>query len=79
MTEYATRINLAEHPAFRDLKTDTDGRPCVWRNHYERNGDEWSDDWSCQCEDDGVEPYASEWVGPLDWRLIDLWDSLPEE
>jgi len=33
---------------------DTDGRPCRFLNHYECSecGTEWSDQWSCQCNDE---------------------------
>lgn len=32
---------------------DTDGVPCRWRNHYECDcGVQWSNEWSCQCDDE---------------------------
>ncbi len=76
---YDSRADLMLHPAFKDLEEDTDGRPCVWLNLYEKDGTHWSSAWSCQCDDEGVEPYDSEWIGPQDPQLIALWESLPED
>lgn len=36
-----------------DGKTDSDGEPCLYRNHYhcEECDTEWEDEWSCACND----------------------------
>jgi hypothetical protein len=85
MTVYKTRADLVRlgHPDFAHLDVDTSGNPCVWRNHYRRQYSDthveyWASDWSCQCDDDDVEPCESEWLptgGDKAWRL---WKSLPE-
>ncbi|MEY5098682.1 MAG: hypothetical protein RJA36_1401 [Pseudomonadota bacterium] len=57
-------------PNLDELETDSDGEPCVWRNHYECDqcGAEWTDDWSCQCNDHcpgcdaEIEPTNSDWL-----------------
>lgn len=75
-----TRADLIDRPAWKDLKVDSSGNPCVWLNYYEgADGIWWTDAWSCQCDDDGIEPYLSEWVGPDDDAEINLWESLPEK
>lgn len=76
---YTSRADLMNHPAFEHLEEDSSGLPCVWENHYDPNGQHWSSTWSCQCSEDGIEPYHSEWIGPTDPDLIALWESLPEE
>lgn len=83
-----TRADLMTHPAFADLGQDTDGNPCVWENCYaDESGAYWSSNWSCQCDDDGFEPYASNWLphcaqynedGTPDDDAYRLWESLPE-
>lgn len=54
-----------------DLDRDTEDEPIVWRNRYKCGcGEEWTDDWSCQCDDrcptcdTSVGPIDSEWIGP---------------
>jgi hypothetical protein len=82
-----TRADLMKHPAFADLETDTSGNPCVWENHYDSGAATWKDAWSCQCDDDGYEPYDSIWLArctrwhpdgsPADAAYY-LWEALPE-
>lgn len=87
MTErtYITRADLTDHPDYAHLETDSEGNPCVWRNHYRCEcGAEWDDEWSCQCDDECGEcgkdysPFESEWLGPEDGPARDLWENLPE-
>lgn len=78
-----TRAGLMQHPAFADFRTDGDGNPCVWENHYQKDTHSWSFAWSCKCDDDDISPYRSDWVGPGtsgDERngFYRLWESLPE-
>jgi hypothetical protein len=74
-----TRADLLKRPAWSEIDTDTSGNPIVWRNYY-RHEDwaEWSEDWSCQCDDGGQTPYQSDWIGPQDAAEIALWEKLPE-
>lgn len=75
------RSDLMAMTAFSNLESDTCGNPCVWLNRYRGEGpdaDEWDNAWSCQCEDDGVEPFESEWIGPTEDVLRALWEDLPE-
>lgn len=73
------RSDLSAMTAFRELDVDTCGNPCVWMNHYrDDDGNEWESAWSCQCEDEGVEPFRSEWIGPESDLLRKLWEDLPE-
>lgn len=85
---YKTRADLMTHPAFAGLETDTSGNPCVWHNEYaDEEGNQWQNNWSCQCDDEGVEPHASNWNpicdkwhedgSPADEAYL-LWESLPE-
>lgn len=72
-----TRADLMLRAAWQDLDVDTSGNPCVWRNYYrDEAGNEWTDDWSCQCDDGGFSPYHSEWIGPEDPKEIALWEIL---
>jgi hypothetical protein len=76
-----TRADLMTHPAFAGLDVDTSGNPCVWRNHYEdQDHGSWSSVWSCQCDDDDIEPSYSEWLpeGEEGDEVYRLWESLPE-
>ncbi|MGL4810991.1 MAG: hypothetical protein ACRCXM_04360 [Beijerinckiaceae bacterium] len=86
---YQTRCDLMQHPAFADLGTDGDGNPCVWENHYSCRSCtseqvDWTDAWSCQCDDecpecgDDLSPDESVWIGPDDPALRALWESLPD-
>ena len=86
---YATRADLAAHPAFADLDTDDDGNPLVWENHYccqscTSESVTWQEAWSCQCDahcpECDAERSADEsvWLGPDDPALIALWEDLPE-
>lgn len=68
---------------FGHLDQDSEGNPCVWRNEYQhqhKDGtfDEWTSEWSCQCDDDGVEPVRSVWIGTQNVGLRALWERLPE-
>lgn len=83
-----TRAELAGHPAFAHLRTDGDGNPCVWENHYTDGYHHWSFAWSCQCDDDGIEPHTSDWLPTCaEWNedgspgddAYRLWQSLPEK
>ena len=74
-----TRADLADLPGWDNLEVDSSGNPCVWRNLYENGRAYWVSYWSCQCEDDGVSPYHSEWVGPEDPVQQEVWDLLPEK
>lgn len=77
--DIGTRADLAGMKAFASLGTDSDGNPCVWRNHYrDDDGREWEDEWSCQCDDDGWEPVESDWIGPEHPALVELWNDLPD-
>ena len=73
---YETRADLMQHPAFVDLDTDSCGNPCIWENLYFDAGNDWRSTWSCQCDDDGVEPYESNFLPGQEF--YDLWNSLPE-
>lgn len=74
---YRTRNDLAlHHPAFKDLEVDSSGNPCVWENWYDDGQDTWCSTWSCQCDDEGIEPYRSDFL-PGD-EFYALWESLPE-
>lgn len=79
-----TRADLMQHPAFAGLETDTQGNPCVWLNEYaDEAGNVWDSYWSCQCDDDGVSPYASHWSATCAPNQSDqayrLWERLPEK
>jgi hypothetical protein len=82
----ATRADLARYfPAFAALDADTSGNPSVWCNNYTCEcGESWSDEWSCQCDDEcakcgsSMNPHDSEWIGPEDLDLMKLWEALPE-
>lgn len=91
MITYKTRADLMRHPTFAalDLNTDSDGNPCVWENHFtcrtcSSEQIDWTDTWSCQCDDEcpecgeSVSPYESVWIGPSDPVFRPLWESLPE-
>lgn len=93
-----TRADLVTHPAFAHLSVDSDGNPCVWRNYYTCRSCtseqiDWSDDWSCQCDDDCPNCHTTheaddfEWIatttgkpedGLLGCEAYHLWESLPE-
>lgn len=73
-----SRADLCTIEGFDSLETDTSGNPCVWLNHYNPGTEYWCSAWSCQCDDDGIEPYFSEWIGPADSTLRALWEALPE-
>ena len=74
------RADLFGYPIWALLGLDADpaGNPCVWLNHYEDGDRTWSDTWSCQCDDDGVSPTSSEWLGPASANEYIRWDNLPE-
>lgn len=82
-----TRADLMQHPEFANLGADTSGNPCVWRNTY-HHCISWSDDWSCQADDECPEcgsscsPRASLWLVRSTFNSVDattrLWASLPE-
>lgn len=53
------------------VERDSDDEPIVWRNKYLCDcGEEWDDEWSCQCDDrcpscdTSISPLESEWIGP---------------
>ena len=84
-----TRDELRQIPAFGELPADSDGNPCVWENSYSCRACtseqvDWSDQWSCQCDDECPEcgcpqaPVLSIWIGPSSPALIALWESLRE-
>lgn len=87
-----TRADLMQHPAFADLGTDTDGNPCVWMNEYSCQSCtseqiDWTDDWSCGCDDDcpkcgkSHSPNDQTWLPNCDIFGPEklLWQSLPEK
>ena len=77
--EYRNRANLMSCREWWDMDIDSSGNPLVWMNYYrDEKGMEWEEPWSCQCDDDGYEPYESEWIGPSDPAEILLWESLPD-
>ncbi len=84
---FETRADLTGLPAFVWLTDDTSGNPCVWANHYscEDCGAEWTDHWSCQCDDEcpecdaSISPSSSDWVGPDEDHWVELWNILPEK
>ena len=88
ITDYKTRADLANHPAFSYLDRDSDGNPCVWEFsfHCEEGHDpeHWTSRWTCGCDDDcpvcgaATEPEGEEWIGPRDPALRAFWESLPE-
>jgi hypothetical protein len=82
-----TRADLMKHPAFADLQVDSDGNPCVWQNRYDSGAHIWESAWSCQCDDDGYEPFESDWLptctgwhedGSPNDAAYWLWEALPE-
>lgn len=74
-----TRADLTTRNAWTHMAVDTSGNPCVWRNYYvDSDGNEWTSDWSCQCDDKWYSPHKSEWVGPSDAAELALWEALPE-
>lgn len=84
---FKTRAGLMMHPAFANLRTDGDGNPCVWENHYTDGTHNWSSPWSCQCEEEGIEPHTSDWLptctswhedGSPNDAAYHLWETLPE-
>jgi hypothetical protein len=80
---YKTRADLMSHPDFKDLETDTNGNPCVWRNHYYVRGMDnsvsaWTSNWSCQCDEDGYSPHESDWLPSGGDESYLLWEGLPE-
>ena len=85
MQTYPDRTYLSSHPAFAGFAVDSDGRPCVYRNEYACScGHEWSDEWSCACDDrcpqcdTEIEPEETTWVGPDDPAAKALWESLED-
>lgn len=80
------RQDLFELPQWASVGSDSSGEPVVWQNNYHcESGETWSDDWSCQCDDDCPccgESYtaeSSDWIGPDDLLMRALWESLPDE
>lgn len=87
-----TRADLMRHPAFAGLDTDSDGNPRVWLNSYTCQSCtseqiDWTDTWSCGCDDDCPQCGASH--SPTDQQWLPacevhgpeycLWESLPEK
>jgi len=84
-----TRADLA---VFGWLDADSDGNPKVWENDYRCDGGidepthdaEWSDEWSCQCDDTcpvcerSVTPHTSTFIPKVPPALEALWRALPE-
>lgn len=83
---FRTRADLMGLPAFVWLANDSSGNPCVWANHYTCDDceSEWTDHWSCQCDDEcgdcghDLSPAVSDWIGPKERHWIELWEALPE-
>lgn len=80
-----TRADLLSHTSFAALSTDSDGNPCVWLNYYACDcGNEWTDAWSCQCDDEcgecgiSISPIESDWLGPIEAAAQTIWGELPE-
>lgn len=77
-----TRADLMKLEFFKHLEVDDAGNPCVWRNYYARDTpgetETWSSDWSCQCDDDGIEPFDCDWIGPDAGVLREIWEGLPD-
>lgn len=86
-----TRAALMQHPAFAGLNTDTEGNPCVWRNSYTCRSCtseqiDWTDDWSCGCDDEcpncgeSHSPHDQQWLAKCDANgfVGKLWENLPE-
>jgi hypothetical protein len=82
-----TRADLAKHPGFVHLSTDSGGVPNAWLNHYSCQSCtseqvDWSIQWSCQCNDEcpncgaEIEPVSSEFLG--DEAAEAIWNALPE-
>lgn len=80
------RAAMFDLPGFAalGLSRDTDGNPCVWRNHYRCDDcdTEWTEEWSCQCDDEcpncgtAISPEDSDQI--LTGLSFALWNSLPE-
>ncbi len=81
---FSSRADLLSHNGFQHLGTDSSGNPLVWENHYDSGDAQWSDEWSCQCDDEcpvtgrSCSPVESVWIGPSEQSAIDLWESLPD-
>lgn len=86
-----TRADLMQHPAFAGLDTDNEGNPCVWQNGYTcqtctSEQIDWTDDWSCSCDDDcpncgkSHSPHDQQWLADSEVHgdAYCLWESLPE-
>lgn len=63
-----------------NLDRDSEGEPIVWENNYKCDcGEEWTDEWSCQCNDRcpgcnaEIEPHTSNWIGPEGEEVSELW------
>ena len=77
---YRTRADLMQRRRWHHMDIDISGNPLVWRSYYlGADGLEWTDEWSCQCDSDGVEPHHSEWIGPQDAAERAFWESLPDQ
>lgn len=80
------RSDLFSLPTFAALNRDSEDQPCVWSNQYhcESDGNSWSDDWSCGCDDEcsecgkDVPPESQTWIGPEDRLSRAIWETLPE-
>jgi hypothetical protein len=89
MTAANTRADLMHRPGFADLSADTAGNPCVLLNYYPcdmgHDIEEWTDTWSCACDDDcpicgaPIAPDISEWIGPTDVESVALWERLADK
>jgi hypothetical protein len=76
-----TRADLFNRPSRKtlDLEKDSNGNPCVWLNFYRDAADRcYREPWSCQCDDDGLSPFDSGWIGPDDQAEVALWESLKD-
>lgn len=88
--EIRDRADLLAMPVFSQLGADDEGNPEVWLMKYRHedcaSGDapEWEMTHSCGCGDDcpgceaEIEPYETEWIGPSEQALKDLWESLED-
>lgn len=79
-----TRADLFALPEFANLSADSSGEPCIWRNQYhcDECDTEWSDEWSCQCDDDcsgcGHSLAPVESIPLIPQHLLPLWESMAD-
>lgn len=68
------------------LDRDSEDNPIVWDNEYRCDcGEEWTDSWSCQCDDRcpscdaSTSPHNSTWIGPEGEEAHELWTDSNDE